>query len=85
MLDALEIVSQLVGLEAQQVQDRGVQVADLDGVFDGFESEIVGGSEDRSAFDAAAGHPDRIAIGAVVAAVGALGGGGAPEFSPPRG
>ena len=50
LLKALKIVSQLVVLQTQKVQDRSVQVAHLDGVFDGFESKIVGRSKDGAAF-----------------------------------
>ena len=34
-------------VEAQQVQDRGVQVVDVDGFLDGPVAELVGGAVDR--------------------------------------
>ena len=39
---ALEAVGQLGVVEAQQVQDRGVQVVDVDLVLDDVEAELVG-------------------------------------------
>ena len=39
---ALEAVGQPGVVEAQQVQDRGVQVVDVDAIFDGVEAELVG-------------------------------------------
>ena len=51
LLQALKVVSQLVVLQAQQVQNRGVQVPHLDGVFDGLKSEVVGRSGCRCAWN----------------------------------
>ena len=49
MLDADQLliqpaveVGEPVGVEAQLVQDRGVQVLDVEGVFDGGGAELVG-------------------------------------------
>ena len=39
---ALEAVGQPRVVEAEQVQDRGVQVVDVDLVLDGVEAEVVG-------------------------------------------
>ena len=39
-------VGELLVIEAQQVQDRGVQVVDVDRVFDGLEAEFVGRAVD---------------------------------------
>ena len=39
-------VGELLVVEAQQVQDRGVQVVDVDVVLDGLEAELVGGAVD---------------------------------------
>ena len=38
---ALEAVDQLGVIEAEQVQDRGVQVVDVDGFFDCVEAELI--------------------------------------------
>ena len=63
-------VSEFFVVEAEQVQNGGVEVVDVDYFFDGFEAEFVGGAVDVAAFDAAAGHPDGEAVGVVVAACG---------------
>ncbi len=39
---ALEAEGELLVVEAEQVQDRGVEVVDVDAVFDGAEAELVG-------------------------------------------
>ena len=44
---ALEAEGQLRVIEAQQVQDRRLQVVDVDAVLDGDEAELVGGAEVR--------------------------------------
>ena len=62
-------VRQLLVVETQQVQERGVQVVDVDIVLHGLEAELVGGAVDLSALDAAAGQPDREAVGVVIASV----------------
>ena len=61
-----------VGVEAEEVQDRGVDVGDVMPVLDGVEAELVGRAVDDAPLDAAAGHPDREAVVVVVAAVGPL-------------
>ena len=53
----------------KQVQDRRVQVVDVDAVFDGVEAELVGFAERDARFDAAAGQPHRERVGVMVAAV----------------
>ena len=62
-------VRQLLVVEAQQVQDRRVQIVDVDLVLDGGEAELVGRAVDVPALDAAAGQPHREAVVVVVAAV----------------
>ena len=70
-----------------QRQDAGVQVVEVDAIADGAQAELVGGADDLAALDAAAGHPDREAVGVVVAAFGAagaaVGDGTAAEFAAP--
>jgi len=44
-------------VEAEEVQDRGVQVVDVDAVFDGFVAEFVGRAVQRAPLHAAAGQP----------------------------
>ena len=60
------------GVEAEEVEERGVDVGDVVRGDGGVEAEFVGGSVDGAAADAAAGHPDGESVGVVVAAVGAL-------------
>ena len=66
---ALELVGQPRVVDAQAVQDRGVQVVDVDGVVHDVVAEVVGLAERDAGLDAAAGHPDGEAAGVVVAAV----------------
>ena len=42
-------VGELLVVEAQQMEDRGVQVVDVDLVLDGLEAELVGGAMDVAA------------------------------------
>ena len=64
-------------VEPHEVQDRRVKIVNVNFVLDGFVSELVGGSVNRSAFHASAGHPHGEAVVVVVppvdlAGVGAL-------------
>ena len=45
-------------VEAEQVEDRGVEVVDVDAVDLGAEADGVGRAVDRAALDPRAGHPD---------------------------
>ena len=45
LLAALEQIRQLAVIQAEQLQDRGVQVVDVDAVLDGAEAELVGGAD----------------------------------------
>ena len=56
--------SQPVVIEAQLVQDGGVEVCDADSVLDGTVADFVGGSVDVAAFEATAGddQAERIAV-----------------------
>ena len=62
-------VGELLVVEAEEVQDRGVQVVDVDLLLDRLEAEFVGGAVDVAAAHAAAGQPHREAVVIVVAAV----------------
>lgn len=86
LVKALEGEGELVVVEAELVEDGGVEVADADFVFDDVVGIIVCFSVGDSAFDPTAGHPGREALGVVVAAVevffkGSLPVGGAAEFA----
>ena len=66
---ALEAIGQLGVVEAEQVQDRGVEVVDVDFVGGRVEAELVGLAESCSRFHAAAGQPHAETIRVMVAAV----------------
>ena len=70
-------------VEAEEGEDGGVEVVDVDGVFNGFVAVVVGGAVGEAWFGAAAGHPHGEAFGVVVASVGASAVWGAAEFSAP--
>ena len=55
-------------VEAELVEEGGVQVADVDGMFDGAEAEFVGDAERDAGFEAAAGHPHGEGVDVMVAA-----------------
>src|SRR5438477_248477 len=59
---------QLVLIDAEGLQDRGVQVARRDRALDGAVADGVGGADDLTALDAAAGQPHRVAGRGMVAA-----------------
>ena len=61
-------VGQPLVVEAQQVQNRRVQVVDAGRLVDGLEAEVIGGAVNRAAAHAAAGHPHAEAVRVVVAA-----------------
>src|SRR5215218_48236 len=48
---------ELARVEAELVQDGGVDVGDVVAVFDGVEADLVGGAVGDAALDPAAGHP----------------------------
>ena len=75
-MQAVAIVGQVAEIHAQLVQDGGVEIVDADPVLHGLVSELVGGAVGGAALDAASGHPDTEAAGAVVAA----GDAGGPGF-----
>ena len=54
-------------VEAELMEDGGVEVGDVLAAFDGVEAEFVGGAVDVAAFDAASGHEAGEAVGVVVA------------------
>ena len=56
-------------VEAQQVQNRGLEVVDVDGIHLGLDAELVRRAIDGAALHAAAREPRREAVVVVVAAV----------------
>ncbi len=82
---SLELEGQAFVIEAEQVEQGGVDVVDMGGLIDGIESEFVGFADDLSAAHAAAGEPHGEGIDVMVSA-GAVAGfahGGATEFAAP--
>src|SRR5579862_9123244 len=83
-------VGELVLVEAELVEDGGVDVAEVVAVLDGVEADVVGGADDLAAFDAAAGEPHGEAEVVMVAATAggaggaAFGFGGTAEFAAPE-
>ena len=70
-------------VEAHEVHDCGVQVVDVNFVFDCEETEVVCGTVGQSSLDAAASQPHREPVGMVVA-TGPLRSGSATEFATPH-
>ena len=58
-----------IGSKPKQMQDRGVQIVDVDAILRGVEAEVVALAERDAGLDAAAGQPHRESIRMVVAAV----------------
>src|SRR4051794_9471307 len=56
-------------VEAEQVEDRGVEVVDVDGVGHGLVAEVVGGAVDVAPLDASPGEPHGETVVIVVAPV----------------
>jgi len=77
-------VGKLLVVQAEEVQDRGVQVVEVDLVFDGVVPVIVGGSVLEAFLDSGTGEPHGVTVGVVIAPVGPLCDGGSAEFSPPH-
>src|ERR1700733_1467171 len=69
LVEPLVAVAEPFVIETQQVQDRGMELVDVDRVFDDVVGEIVGLAVDRAGSRAAAGHPHGEAAGMMVAAV----------------
>ena len=76
-------VGELFVVQAEQVQDGGVQVVHVDLVGDGVVAELVGRAVGEARLHAAAGEPDGEALGVVVAPVAALGEGRSAELAAP--
>ena len=85
---SLVLEGQSAVVDAQAVQQRGIQVVDVDGVFQDVVRVVVGGAVRQSRLDAGSGDPGREASRMVVAAVVGLGQSslavdGSAEFSTP--
>ena len=84
VVEALEAEGEAVVIHAEAVEDGGVEVADVDGVFDRLGAMVVGASMRMPSAEAASGHPDRESLMIVVAAVVLAAVGGAAEFASPE-
>src|SRR4051812_17940126 len=61
-------ICQTLVIEPKCVQDRSLQVMDIDLVLDDFESEVVGFANYLATPDAAARHPEAVPVRMVIAA-----------------
>lgn len=68
---ALGVEGEALVIEAEEVEHGGLNVVDVDRVFDDIETELIGGTDGLAAFNAAAGHPDGEGLRVVVATEGA--------------
>ena len=82
---ALEAKSQLGVLEAEKMQDRRLDVMDVNAVADRGESEFIGLAHCHARLHASAGHPHRHGVDVMVAAdrLANLAHRRAPEFAAP--
>src|SRR6185503_275283 len=88
LVEALEAVAEPLVIEAKQVEERRLEVADVHRILDDVVGEIVRLTVGHAAPDAAAGHPQREAARVVVSPVVLWGElplavHGAPELSSP--
>src|SRR5688572_8508841 len=67
-LPALEREGELLVVEAQEVQDGGLQVVDMHRFLGDVKPEVVGGTDGLASFQTAAGEPDRERLRMMVAA-----------------
>jgi hypothetical protein len=73
--------SQPCVIEAEQMQDRGMQVIDVQGILNRLVTDIVSGSAGHTALHAAARHTDNLALALMIAVVIALGVGRAAKLA----
>src|SRR5262245_45706729 len=83
LIAAIVPVSELEVVHAQQVEDGGVEVVDVEPVLDGPQPERVCGAYDLARFHAAAGQEHGEAVGIVVPADALLGHRGPAELPAP--
>src|SRR6185436_4277336 len=67
VVSSFEFVSQLRVLDAEQVQHRGVEVMNVNGVLRDVVGKIIRRTISHAAFDAAPGHPDGKAARVMIA------------------
>ena len=64
-----EAKSELFVVDAEQVQDGGMHIVNIDGVFHGAHPHFVGGTERRATTDTGTSHPDAVAAHMMVASI----------------
>lgn len=57
VVEALEFGGEAGVVDAEAIEEGGVEVADVDGVLDGAVAEFVGDAVDVATLDAGTGHP----------------------------
>jgi hypothetical protein len=57
-LAALEAIGEAFVIDAEAMENRGLEVVDVHGILQGIETEIIGATESHTGLDAASGHPD---------------------------
>jgi len=86
----LKFIGEAFVVDAEQVQQRGLKIMDVDGAFDGAHAEFVAGAVGDTAFHATASHPKgegvRVMVTAPLGAIVdvALEEGRAAEFAAPN-
>ena len=71
-------------IEAHEMQDRSVQVVDVNFVLNGVPAKLIGGAMHHAAFHTATGHPHRKAERMVLPAIRTFGRGRSPKFASPK-
>lgn len=82
MASVVEVGEALV-IDAEQVEEGGMEVVDAGAVADGFVADFIRFAMGCSAFDASPGHPGEEPVGIMVASAVALRDGHSPEFPAP--
>ncbi len=65
----MESISKLCVIKPKKVQDRGMQIVDMNWVFDDVEDQFISLTMQVTGFDSASGKPHREAAVVVVAAI----------------
>ena len=56
-VESVMVINQLLVIQSQKVQDRGMEIVDTDTVFHGLVTDLVGSSINRTALDSTPRHP----------------------------
>ena len=68
-VEALVFYTEALVVDPKQVENGGIQVANVNGILDDVVAEIIGGAVDDSTFDSGSCHPDAEAAWMVIAAI----------------